>query len=107
MAIYIFCFNNPKDENDIFMSTGHIIREIRMVGSKIPVFAMRLDNQGKRPVNWIKVPVKEGNIYRRSFWISAENEDEAINRGMDIIDDYKKLRWIKAKERLERLEKRG
>ena len=49
--------------------------------------------------SFIKVPLEEGKIYKRAFWLS--NED--IIKADDIINDYKKLKYLNLLEKIEKL----
>lgn len=101
MTYYIYYFNNA--DNKWLMAKGHLrLSNWSDTGSRVPLNIVDLD-EGNINKKFIKVPVEEGKIYRRAFWLSSDD----LNRALDIINDYEKAKWIEARERLQRIEKRS
>lgn len=95
--MYIFYFNGKDGSKDIrvFESESKEIIEFKSQ----TLYKVYLDKEvtGK---SFIKVPLEEGRIYKRAFWLS--NED--VVKADDIINDYKKQKYLSLKAKMEKLE---
>lgn len=99
--ITIFYFNTKtghKVNDDVLISRGKIREEIKRGHQQL--YIVDLDPNGNIKKKWIKVPVKEGDVHRRAFWLSSRN----IEKASEIVDEYLKEKWIEARDRLQRLE---
>ena len=94
--MYIFYFNGKDGTKDIrvFESVDKEIIEFKSQ-TLYKVF-LNKEITGK---SFIKVPLEEGRIYKRAFWL----KDEDVVKADDIINDYKKQKYLDLLEKIEKL----
>ena len=105
--MYVFWFNS-KNGQDNTLYCSKVIKtrkdehglhlEVDPEGG-IPKMPSRTTVDG---LVWFFLPFEEGEVRNRCFWL----EEEDYNRAIDIQTDYLKRQWLRAKEQMERLEKK-
>lgn len=95
----IFYFNtNQGQSDDVLISRGKIREEITFRRQQL--YVVDLDPNGNINKKRIKVSNKEGEVYKRAFWLSSRN----IEKASEIVDEYLKEKWLEARNRLQKLE---
>lgn len=104
--MYVFWFNADKGrDNTLYCSKAiksrkdeHGIKIYVDPNGGIPNMPARCNEEGM----WFYLPLKEGEIKHRCFWL----EEEDLERAMEIQNDHLKKQWLKATEQMKKLKER-
>ena len=94
--MYVFYFNTRRGSEDVQVSKAEIERKID------DLYHVTLDPNGGIKKKYFFVPIEEGKICQRSFWL----KDLDYEKAEQMINDYEKSKYLRAKKLIEKMERK-